>query len=336
MDSVIRGINDVVLAYFFAINLVYTLLLRHLGARVAAARPAHRLRRLRRDPALAVDAADLGADARLQRGEHHRAGGPGPSPAEVRGVRDRRHRRRIHGLDAGPARRGVRPREGGPPAAAHPSLSSGCRAVYISRRVANLIVVAKENGGKADALNAGINATRFPLFCAIDADAILERDALLRVVKPFMERPRETVASSGIVRVVNGCDGAGRDGDESPRAPQPPRRTAGGGVSARLPHQPHRLEPDPLAVRHLGRVRSVQEGGRPRGGRVPHRHGRRGYGPGAAPAPACIASVASATGSCSSPIPWCGRRLPRTCARSASSGIAGTAGSSNACGPAGG
>jgi cellulose synthase/poly-beta-1,6-N-acetylglucosamine synthase-like glycosyltransferase len=66
-------------------------------------------------------------------------------------------------------------------------------------------VVAKENGGKADALNAGVNAARFPLFCAIDADAILERDALLRVVKPFMDRPRETVASSGIVRVVNGC-----------------------------------------------------------------------------------------------------------------------------------
>ena len=60
-------------------------------------------------------------------------------------------------------------------------------------------------------MNAGVNSARFPLFCAIDADAILERDALLRVVKPFMDRPRETVASSGIVRVVNGCtvrDGA--------------------------------------------------------------------------------------------------------------------------------
>ncbi len=93
-------------------------------------------------------------------------------------------------------------------------LSLPCKrlaAVYISGRVANLTVLAKENGGKADALNAGVNAARFPLFCAIDADAILERDALLRVVKPFMDRPRETVASSGIVRLVNGCtvrDGA--------------------------------------------------------------------------------------------------------------------------------
>lgn len=79
------------------------------------------------------------------------------------------------------------------------------RGVYISRTAPNLLVVEKENGGKADALNAGINAARYPLFCAVDADAILESDALLRIVKPFMERPRETVAAAGIVRVVNGC-----------------------------------------------------------------------------------------------------------------------------------
>lgn len=78
-------------------------------------------------------------------------------------------------------------------------------AVYLSRQVPNLTVISKANGGKADALNAGINAARFPLFCAIDADAILEPEALLRVVRPFMVRPRETMASSGIIRVVNGC-----------------------------------------------------------------------------------------------------------------------------------
>lgn len=79
------------------------------------------------------------------------------------------------------------------------------RGIYSSPSVANLIVVAKANGGKADALNAGIDVARYPLFCAVDADAILDPDALLRVVKPFMERPRETIATSGIVRVANGC-----------------------------------------------------------------------------------------------------------------------------------
>lgn len=80
------------------------------------------------------------------------------------------------------------------------------RAVYVSRRMDNLVVVSKENGGcKADATNAGINAARYPLVCVTDADAILEKDALLRAVRPFIERPRETVAVGGTVRVVNGC-----------------------------------------------------------------------------------------------------------------------------------
>lgn len=79
-------------------------------------------------------------------------------------------------------------------------------AVYASRRLPNLIVVSKENGGcKADATNAGVNVARFPLVCITDADAILEKDALLRAVRPFLERPRETVAVGGTVRIVNGC-----------------------------------------------------------------------------------------------------------------------------------
>ena len=83
--------------------------------------------------------------------------------------------------------------------------SAELRGIYSSASVANLTVVSKANGGKADALNAGINVARYPLFCAVDADAVLEPDALLRVVKPFMERPRETIATSGIVRIANGC-----------------------------------------------------------------------------------------------------------------------------------
>ena len=68
-----------------------------------------------------------------------------------------------------------------------------------------LTVVDKARGGKSDALNAGINICRYPLFCSVDADSIIEENALLRVVKPFLEHPEETVAAGGIVRVVNGC-----------------------------------------------------------------------------------------------------------------------------------
>jgi cellulose synthase/poly-beta-1,6-N-acetylglucosamine synthase-like glycosyltransferase len=67
----------------------------------------------------------------------------------------------------------------------------------------NLWVVDKENGGKSDALNAGLNICRAPLFCTIDADSILEPDALLRATRPFLEDDR-MVAVGGIVRVVNG------------------------------------------------------------------------------------------------------------------------------------
>ncbi len=79
------------------------------------------------------------------------------------------------------------------------------RANYISFHYPNLVVVDKENGGKADALNAGINASMYPLFCCIDADSLLESDALLRASRLFVE-DREVIATGGIVRVVNGCE----------------------------------------------------------------------------------------------------------------------------------
>jgi len=50
-------------------------------------------------------------------------------------------------------------------------------------------VLDKVNGGKADALNAGINAARYPLYCALDANSILQSDSLKRVVQPLCARP---------------------------------------------------------------------------------------------------------------------------------------------------
>jgi len=80
------------------------------------------------------------------------------------------------------------------------------RGVYGSLVQTNLIILDKERGGKADALNAGINLSRYPLFCSVDADSVIEEDALLKVVKPFMEHPEEMVAVGGIVRCINGCE----------------------------------------------------------------------------------------------------------------------------------
>lgn len=78
------------------------------------------------------------------------------------------------------------------------------RAIYESRDPIRLVVIDKENGGKADSLNAGINVARAPLVCAVDSDSLLEPDSLLYVAQPFLEDDT-TIASGGIIRVVNDC-----------------------------------------------------------------------------------------------------------------------------------
>lgn len=78
------------------------------------------------------------------------------------------------------------------------------RGFYQSSQYPNLFVIDKKNGGKADSLNAGINFSNSPLFCAVDADSILERTALQRLAKPFMRDP-QMVVSGGTIRVANGC-----------------------------------------------------------------------------------------------------------------------------------
>jgi len=78
------------------------------------------------------------------------------------------------------------------------------RGIYESRDPIGLVVVDKENGGKSDAVNAGLNVSRAGLVAVIDSDSLLETESLLDIVKPFLEDPA-TIASGGIVRVVNEC-----------------------------------------------------------------------------------------------------------------------------------
>ncbi len=74
------------------------------------------------------------------------------------------------------------------------------RRVYRSRSQPTLWVIDKENGGKADALNVGLNYVRTPLFCVMDADSLLERDALARIVRPFLEVRAGMVTKVGLPR----------------------------------------------------------------------------------------------------------------------------------------
>lgn len=79
------------------------------------------------------------------------------------------------------------------------------RGVYESAEFPHLIVVDKENGRRADAINAAINLSRYPLLCVMDADCLFEEDALLRSVRPFL-RDANVIAAGGMVRPANGLE----------------------------------------------------------------------------------------------------------------------------------
>ncbi|MGC1107368.1 MAG: glycosyltransferase [Candidatus Acidiferrales bacterium] len=88
--------------------------------------------------------------------------------------------------------------------------SAPVRGVYRSMREPRLIVVDKEAGGsKADASNAGLNAATSPYTCVVDADSMLESDALMRIMVKILEDPKRVIAAGGIVRVLNGCEVSG-------------------------------------------------------------------------------------------------------------------------------
>lgn len=83
------------------------------------------------------------------------------------------------------------------------------RGVYKSRNPVykKLVVVDKVNGGKADALNVGINIAQNKYVVCIDVDCILEQDAMLKLTKPFLENGEaRVIATGGVVRIANSCE----------------------------------------------------------------------------------------------------------------------------------
>ncbi len=87
-----------------------------------------------------------------------------------------------------------------------PRLEAGAvRSYYVSPSLPRLRVIGKKKGGKPDALNVGINHSRTPYFSILDADCLLDPDALLRLVRPIVQSSGNTVVSGGIVRILNGC-----------------------------------------------------------------------------------------------------------------------------------
>ncbi|MHA7131406.1 glycosyltransferase family 2 protein [Algoriphagus namhaensis] len=83
------------------------------------------------------------------------------------------------------------------------------RGIYKSpnKSFSKLVVIDKENGGKADALNAGINVSSGEVLSCIDVDCILSSDSILRMIRPFMEEVnRKVIAVGGVIGIANNCD----------------------------------------------------------------------------------------------------------------------------------
>lgn len=77
-----------------------------------------------------------------------------------------------------------------------------CKSIYEAKTGnIRLTLICKENGGKGDALNMGINASRYPYFLCLDADSMLQRDSLERIVQPVLEED-DIVAVGGLIRVA--------------------------------------------------------------------------------------------------------------------------------------
>jgi cellulose synthase/poly-beta-1,6-N-acetylglucosamine synthase-like glycosyltransferase len=87
------------------------------------------------------------------------------------------------------------------------TITAPVRQLYRSATAPNLLVIDKDSGGsKADAVNAGLNAATSPYICVVDADSVLERDSLLRIMMPVLADPKRVIAVGGIVRVLNGSE----------------------------------------------------------------------------------------------------------------------------------
>lgn len=83
------------------------------------------------------------------------------------------------------------------------------KGVYKSKNMSyrRLTVIDKENGGKADALNSGINIANLEILACIDVDCILSSESISRMVRPFMEETnRKVIAVGGVIGIANNCD----------------------------------------------------------------------------------------------------------------------------------
>ncbi len=77
------------------------------------------------------------------------------------------------------------------------------KEIYVSYDYkVQITLIIKNNGGKADALNMGINVSEYPYFICVDADSLLDKNSLINIIKPMLEE-KDVIACGGIIRLSN-------------------------------------------------------------------------------------------------------------------------------------
>ena len=83
---------------------------------------------------------------------------------------------------------------------------NGRATLYRSERFRNFRVIDKRNGGKSSALNAGLKIAKAEIIVTLDADSVLERDALRVISSAFVDP--DVVAAGGAIHIMQGYDPA--------------------------------------------------------------------------------------------------------------------------------
>ena len=231
----------VCLAYLLLTNLAYMALIGVAFVENVVRRHEHAQPGLRRARRVALHDPGQRDRCRVQRGDRHRVDRRVAARARLSGVRGHRGQRRIGRRNARPADRGVRARAV-QVFVRHVFPTEAVRAIYRSAAHPNLVVVDKENGGKSDALNAGLNVARFRYVCGVDADTVFDREALLKGMRRVVEDPARIIGVTSHLTIAAG-PGAGDGGATRPTTDRPEavHGVPAPGLSPRLLQQPPRL-----------------------------------------------------------------------------------------------
>ena len=241
MTTALTVVVLVCFAYLLLVNLVAVVFLGDRCVRERRSQARRRQQRLRDAGDVTLHDPGQRDRRRVRRGGRHRVDRSLAARVRLSGVRGRRRERRLVGRDARAAEGRLRP--GAVRDVRAPHLHDGARARDLPLPDhPNLVVVDKENGGKADAWNAALNVARYRYVCGVDADTVFDPKALLMAMRVAINDPARIV---GVTSQITTARDPGRDplgaGGATARRRRAARRLSAPRLHPRVPQQSPRL-----------------------------------------------------------------------------------------------